>query len=258
MFNEEAPIKSYSSHVLQHRKIKSWTRSDLAFHTGYSTSYLGGIERGELETTLQFVSITSKALGFSEYSSLVSYYKSNGYAKLGAEVFGNVWDYTQVIQQLSRGEYSIHAYWSASADYREFIADSEGSSRTRWEYKKGTVIERKTSVSYERMSEIFNSYWNPIYNGATLQEALEICAATDKPFYQLFAVCSGRYGIYDQNTVHIAATLNAYIEEHREGTKRQLQEKQTTYQIIVESFAEKAYLEDCLKLYRAHLRSKTD
>lgn len=256
MYYEEAPIKTYPFHVLQHRKRKGWTRSDLAHHTGYSTGYLGGVEREELVLTLQFVRSTLKSLGFSEYSSLVSYYsRENGYVKLGTEVFGNVLDYDQVIEQLNKGEYSIHAYWSASEDYRELIPDPGASSKTRWEYKQENIIQRKTSVSYKRMGEIFESYWNPNYTGATLQEALEICAVSEKPFYQLFAICSSRHGIYDQNTVHIAATLNAYFEEHKEDIKQQLKENQPTYQIIVESVAEKVYLEDCLKLYHIHLQT---
>jgi len=55
--------ESLGARVRKLRKQKGWSQEELADHCGHHWTYIGGLERGERNATLQVVADIAQALG---------------------------------------------------------------------------------------------------------------------------------------------------------------------------------------------------
>jgi transcriptional regulator with XRE-family HTH domain len=58
----QTPQKIFGSHVRRLRHTRRWTQEELAARCGKHWTYIGGIERGERNPTLQAIADIAKAL----------------------------------------------------------------------------------------------------------------------------------------------------------------------------------------------------
>ena len=61
---EEPDVKSlFGQRVRQLRKVRGWSQEMFAHQVGLDRSYMGGVERGERNVSLENICLIAKALG---------------------------------------------------------------------------------------------------------------------------------------------------------------------------------------------------
>lgn len=61
---KDADVKSlFGNRVRQLRKDKGWSQEEFAHHVGLDRSYMGGVERGERNLSLENICLIARALG---------------------------------------------------------------------------------------------------------------------------------------------------------------------------------------------------
>lgn len=63
--NDSSPKVLFGNRVRQLRKSRSWSQEEFAHRVGLDRSYMGGVERGERNVSLENICLIAKALSVS-------------------------------------------------------------------------------------------------------------------------------------------------------------------------------------------------
>ncbi|GAB6989896.1 helix-turn-helix domain-containing protein [Paenibacillus pini] len=219
------------------RQRKGWTQEELAYMTGYSTSHISKILRGDHSVTTRFVNQVCDLLKISRYSALVSFHRSDRFVKLGSEVRGDVIPEAEALRAIEWGDYKFTTFWYSFLNFRY------QDENQNWHFKDFSDLTTETGISEGRLKEIFDCYYKPC-DPVTIEETTRVCKALNKSWHELFALTCN--DLYDHHIVNVAVTFDRYVEHQRSKRSERFQ------QLPVDKLSEgeTTFLLEMLKTYR--------
>lgn len=197
------------------RQRNGWTQEELAYRTGYSTSHISKILRGDHSITIPFINQVCNLLNISRYSALVSFNRNGHFVKLGSEVWGEVIPETEALRAIECGDYKFTTFWYSFLNFRY------QDENHNWHFKDLSDLSTEAEISKGRLQEIFDCYYKPC-DPVTIVETIGVCKALNKSWHELFALtCNDPH---DHHIVNVAVTFDRYVEHQRSKRADRFQE----------------------------------